>query len=131
MDVGEVFKCIIWCPVHTVTSHHPSCRSRCCAACRMIAERLVSTSSFQVLVTSRQLPPTPCLRKIGEFPCPYSWTLAGVAHVYTRHDLLAAPISCLSEFLSADGICWLPHDRLLHVPIVAEENVPLRQGDDN
>ena len=89
----------------------------------MIAERLAATSTFKVLVTSRQLPPTPCLRKVGEFPCAYSWNLGGLATVYTKNDLAAAPMTCLSHFLSTDGLCWLPHDRALHIPIVAEESL--------
>ena len=89
----------------------------------MIAERLAATSTFRVLVTSRQLPTTPCLRRVGEFACAYSWNLGGMAHVYTKNDLSTAPMSCLSHFLSNEGLCWLPHDRALHVPIVAEDSV--------
>jgi len=88
----------------------------------MVADRLASTSTFQVLVASRQLPPTPLLRKAGEVKIAYSWNLGGVAHVYTRNDLTAAPPACLSQFLSSDGLCWLPHDRSFHIPIVAEES---------
>ena len=95
----------------------------CLAGCKMIADRLVTTSSFRVLVTSRQLPPTPRLRKVGEFGCAYSWNLGGVAHVYTRNDLAVAPPSVLSNFLAVDGVAWLPHNRTIHVPIVAEESL--------
>lgn len=44
----------------------------------MIAERLAATPTFRLLVASRAMPPTPYLRKLGEFPCEYSWNLAGV-----------------------------------------------------
>ncbi len=89
----------------------------------MIIERLAATSTFKVLVTSRHLPPTHHLRKVGEFPCAFTWNAGGVAHVYVRADLSGAPMSCLSQFLAADGLCWLPHDHDLHVPIVAEEGL--------
>ncbi|GAX82063.1 hypothetical protein CEUSTIGMA_g9491.t1 [Chlamydomonas eustigma] len=92
------------------------------SGCRMIAERLAATSTFKLLVTSRQLPPNPYLRKVGDFPCAYSWNLGGQAHVYAHHDLTKAPASCLSQFLSRDGLYWLPHDREWHLPIVAEED---------
>lgn len=101
----------------------------------MIAERLARTSTFQVLVTSRLMPPTPYLRKIGNFPCAYSWNLAGTAYVYTRYDLLTAPALCLSEFFSdpEQGLAWLPHMHHVHVSIVAEEQVPWghRAGEQN
>ena len=29
----------------------------------------------------------------------------------------------LSHFLAVDGLCWLPHNRTLHVPIVAEDSI--------
>ena len=88
----------------------------------MVADRLACTSTFQVLVASRQLPPSPLLRKAGEVKIAYSWNLGGIAHVYTKNDLKSAPTACLSQFYSADGLCWLPHDRSIHIPIVAEES---------
>lgn len=94
-----------------------------CVGCKIIAQRLAETPSFQVLVTSRQLPPVPLLRKVGEFPCAYSWNLGGTAHVYVRQDPLQAPAACLAEFLSVPGVAWLPHAHAVHVPIAAEEAV--------
>jgi len=36
---------------------------------------------------------------------------------------MEAPEVCLSEFLSDNGIGWLPHDHPMHVPIVAEDTI--------
>ncbi|KAG1664699.1 hypothetical protein FOA52_006674 [Chlamydomonas sp. UWO 241] len=99
------------------------------SGCRMIAERLVSTRSFRVLVTSRAMPPTPYFRKVGEFPCAYTWNLGGTAHVYTRTDLAAAPASCLAQHYSDGvGVAWLPNDHATYVPIVTEVAMRVMHG---
>jgi hypothetical protein len=85
---------------------------------RMIVERLSRTESFQVLVTSRPIPPTPLIIKVGEFGCSYSWNLKGTAHVYCKPN---APPSALAAFYCLEGLAYLPSNRPWAVPIAAED----------
>jgi len=98
------------------------------SACRNIADRLVELRSFRVLLTSRQLPPIASLRKVGEFPCEFSWNLGGTAHVYVRNNLPEAPLEVLTAFLCNGSACWLPDNRTLHVAMAVEEGVAACDG---
>ena len=91
------------------------------SGCRMIAERLSMTSSFQCLIASRPLPP-PFLIKVAEFSCAYSWNLKGTAHVYCKPGP-RLPASTLAAFYADQGLAYLPSDRPWALPIAAEETI--------
>lgn len=75
--------------------------------CRKIAERVSKLPNFKVLVTSRQLPNQPYLRRLGQVPCHYSWQYAAHCHVYVK-SVTSAPINVLSSLCVQDGVAWLP-----------------------
>lgn len=88
---------------------------------RMIVEKLHKTESFECLICSRTIPPSPLLTKIGEFNCSYSWNLKGTAHVYCKPGKKLPHASTLAAFYSDQGLAFLPSDRPWALPIAAEE----------
>lgn len=93
-------------------------RATALAGCRIV-ERLHASPSFQVLLTSRELPFQPHLRKLGDFACATSWNARGALCVYVRRDYARAPHALLQRYLSRDGVCWLPSDQP-HLPVSAQ-----------
>jgi hypothetical protein len=77
------------------------------ALCRSIALRLSDSPNLKVLVTSRALPVQPYLRRIGEVPLQYSFTLRGLGYVYVKaHQHV--PLDLAARFQCGGGACWEP-----------------------
>lgn len=75
---------------------------------RKIAQHLGESDNFRVLVSLRQLPIQPYLVLLGRTTLPNTFHGAQPAFVYVRHGLDRAPAATLSEFVCAEGACWLP-----------------------
>lgn len=98
--------------------------------CRDLAQRLARHPTFQLLVTSRQLPLQHHLVKLGEFGCHFSYSASGTAHVYAKSPQ-AAPDAALAQLWCAaggdggdacSGLAWLPPGPLkLLGPLAVEE----------
>jgi hypothetical protein len=76
------------------------------ALCSRIAERCLRSPRFKVLLTTRELPFQPWLRKVGEYVQEYSWTGAGRMYVYAR-EMSRVPRPLLAKICCAPGVAWL------------------------
>mmetsp|Transcript_1534 Transcript_1534/g.2821 ORF Transcript_1534/g.2821 Transcript_1534/m.2821 type:complete len:380 (+) Transcript_1534:318-1457(+) len=90
-----------------------------------VARRCMNNPNFRVMVTTRELPYQPYLRKIGEYEQEYSWITSGRSYVYARH-LNEVPASMLAKLFCDDGVAYLPGNKLYGM-----ETVPLLNENEN